>query len=731
MTVLLDGKSQSNAFETLCIGTQSGAPYGARRRGAEGSYDLSNSLAVPRRGHVLSTVTEFYSAPIREAVSILSSALESVRQCSAHYERLFGAVGRSDALYEKRSTAEMAAWSLVSVWTISLATSALPVTASLADAEDWFLGSSAKDRITNLLPKEIIRSAERALAKRPDPAAYHQLLPYILDPHGPGSRLSVRRDPATRTTQARRRAEGVFYTPADVAVYLVAACFDSLQQDEPPTVLDPACGTGVFLRAALQALKDRYPGASTSALALHGLFGIDIDPWPLDAVAFVLLADIWCGDEIVECTPAALWKKLRQNFACFDALKIDPVGTILLDGKRGTYGNRLPLQKLFPALADGPQVIVGNPPYADLGCRQDLPTLARLYQTLEAKPHPGAEVYLAFLEQMTRLSGANQAAGALVLPLSIACNVGPQFRAARRLIQRTPGRWRFAFFDREPHALFGEDVKTRNTIVLWSKNPSDTAALIETGPLRKWRGDSRAMMFQSVRFTPVSSDIRGGIPKVDGECQAAALEVLSNRSGFLEQTIAQMVRVTLDQTPYADDKTVFVGPTAYNFINVFLKPPRDSLPDGSRLSEHALYAIRCASNSDALALFAILTSHLSYWWWHTHSDGFHVSKRFIASIPFGNEILLEDLQRKLKACGLELWRLIKTKPIISVNRGRTSLAYTPNGHDELRRNTDELLAHIAGLENGFVDELQQFTAHTVAATLRRRGENRINAQEGI
>jgi len=27
------------------------------------------------------------------------------------------------------------------------------------------------------------------------------------------------------------------------------------------------------------------------------------------------------------------------------------------------------------------------------------------------------------------------------------------------------GTWRCAFFDREPHALFGEDVETRNAIL--------------------------------------------------------------------------------------------------------------------------------------------------------------------------------------------------------------------------------------------------------------------------
>jgi hypothetical protein len=153
-------------------------------------------------------------------------------------------------------------------------------------------------------------------------------------------------------------------------------------------------------------------------------------------------------------------------------------------------------------------VILGNPPYANLGRRSDLAELGRVYETLAIKPCPNAEVYLPFIEQMINLSDQEKRSGALILPLSIACNAGPQFSATRELISKTRGRWRFAFFDREPHALFGEDVKTRNAIVLWSRIPSDTDSVLATGPLRKWRGDSRAAMFKSLRFTVIDGNIR-------------------------------------------------------------------------------------------------------------------------------------------------------------------------------------------------------------------------------
>lgn len=711
---------------------------------SETNVEQSSRLDIPRRGHVLSTAAETYGRPLREAVAALSGSLARKPQCADLHETLFGIGPRWQPLPDMvRPPAEMASWAIVSMWVLAVASGALPATASLMDAEQWFFGAETDSGLTSLASDQAIRKAEALLRAQPEPRAYFQLLPYVLDPHGPGSRLSVRRNPKTRTARTRKRAEGVFYTPADVAEHMAAACLDSVDESgasDPPTVFDPACGTGVFLRAALKELRRRHAEGSAFSIASECLFGVDIDPWPLDAAAFVLLAEIWGEEQHNGPAPVTLWRRLRRNFACIDTLRVDPAeaGTdCVSDGESpqaqdpGVAGRRIPLALLFPALKRGPRMIIGNPPYADVGDRDDFAALGRAFETLAVKPQPSAEIYLAFVEQMTRLACAERCAGALVLPLSLACNVGLQFSAARKLIAETPGRWRFAFFDREPHALFGEDVKTRNAIVVWSRAPSEDQAAVATGPLRKWRGDSRGAMFRTLQFTGIDCDIRAGIPKVDGDCQATALKVLGARWTRLEQAVQDIARINLAYAPNADDRTVFVGPTAYNFLNVFLKPPRSLLSSEQTLSEHPLFAITCTSREDALAVFAGLTSHLAYWWWHAHGDGFHVSRRFIASLPFGIELLTGDTGARLAASGQELWSQIRLDPIISLNRGRTSLAYTPNGHDYIRRKADQALTDLAGLEGTFVVELQQFTAHIIAATLRGDITNQTDEKEGV
>jgi hypothetical protein len=660
-------------------------------------------LAVPRRGHVLSTTAEAFGQPIRQAVRRLADALPS--KSAETYIGLFGARPASFDGRIVRTLPELAAWSIVATWVTGVAIGAMAPDTSLSAAEQWFFGHQG---LSGFLNDQTLVEAELTLRSNANARAYLELLPYILDPHGPGSRLSVRRDPQTGTARARKRAEGVFYTPADVAEYMAGACLDSLETTRPPTVFDPACGTGVFLRAALKQLRALYRREDAFSLASMCLFGADIDPWPLDAAAFVLLADTWPCTE--RNTPAKAWRRLRDNLSCKDTLCLDHAG-------QRSSGSRFSITDVFPNLKRGPAVILGNPPYANLGHRSDFAELRGTLKTIAAKPSSNAELYLSFIEQMIRLADGGSCAGALVLPLSIACNVGHQFMAARDIIARTPGQWRFAFFDREPHALFGEDVKTRNAILLWQRQAADKATLIGTGPLRKWRGENRAAMFGSLRFTPLDDSIHMGIAKIEGQHQADALRTLRLRAPKLSQAVHGIERLSLNSALNVNDKTVLVGPTAYNFLNVFLKPPTNALRSDQIPSEHPLHAVRCASPADAFAVFAILSSHLAYWWWHAHGDGFHVARRFIADLPFGFNVLGGSSGETLCQYGNELWTIIKSRPVVSLNSGRTSLAYTPNGHDRIRRRVDEALAGIAGLPTSFIDEVQQFTARSISATL--------------
>ena len=678
---------------------------------------LPFDLATPRRGHVLTTTSEALGRPIRTAAEILTQGLPA-EDCT----RILDACGlrqtHDPGAWIVRTGPEMLAWSMVSIWLTAFATRAIPEGQGIDHATSWFFAEAAPS-FFQTIPKGLIKEADHSLSACDDPSSYRQLLPYVLDPHGPGSRLSILRNAATRTARDSKRSTGVYYTPSDVAAYMVREVIRPFRREShPPGIFDPACGTAVFLRAALVALRAAWPHVPTHALSAR-LYGTDIDPLALQAAAFVLLADC-LTDAVCPTSPVALWRGLRTNLACVDALRLDTSQDTRPDSPEVGHTpqqrtTRLSLTQLFPHIEDNPLAIVGNPPYARLGPREDLAGLAAHFTAMAHRANSSNETFPLFVEQMIRLSSTPPAVGTMVVPLSLACNIGPQFSALRTLIEQTPGEWKFAFFDREPHALFGEDVKTRNSILFWKRSIGDSYTRIRSGPLRKWRAEDRAAMFSSIRFTPLSSSIRNGIPKLEGAPQARAFDFLAKRSNRFGHVYTTMRRVPLAQTIHARQDTVFVAGTAYNFLNAFLSPSPRFLPADIALSEHQLHAVDLPSAEHAMAAFAILSSRLAYWWWRATQDGFHVTARFLSELPFGSDLLTDPVRGDLAACGRTLWSLVSEHPIVSVNRGKASLAFSPNKCDHERTQIDDLLAAGVGLDVTLVRHVRLFVTETIAA----------------
>jgi hypothetical protein len=688
------------------------------------------SLAVPRKGHVLSTIAEQYGAPMRQASALLSGAL-SAESADAVWHRLYVRRRVEPGSHQLRSPKDLAAWMAVGAWTAGVATGRLRENATLVEAEIWFLGGITQAGLISLVPDRVRVEAEVALHGIANRQALLELLPYVLDPHGEGSRMSVMLRPETASARARKKADGVFYTPADVAAFMAERIVQSLSDDAMPlTMFDPACGSGVFLRAVLTELKRRHPGVDAFDLACSYLYGADVDPWAINAAALVVLVDSFESVEARGLAPVAAWHALRLNLVHMDTLRLDPGRAVPHDDperiarlacraalKAGTLPEvegELPpsgpigFQAVFPEIAEGARVVIGNPPYASLGDTTDFLSLSKRFETFQAAPKSTSDIYPLFVEQMTRLTAPDAHGGAMVLPLSLASNTSRQFLALRRLLARTPGHWQFAFFDREPHALFGEDVKTRNAIALWVRQGCESDVRISTGPLRKWRGNDRARMLAGINFTPINADIRLGIPKLEGAMQSEVLARLVELRYTLVHATPHIGRATLEQAMREiDAKTVFVAATAYNFLSVFLRPTSHSLSDENVFTENPLQAIACPSPEVTLQIFALLSSRFAFWWWHVHGDGFHVSKHVIETIPVGGVLDCAEHATELAQLGALLWSEISVSPIVSRNRGKTSLGFSAVT-SPLRSKIDALLVRALGLPFEFTHELERF-----------------------
>jgi hypothetical protein len=633
-------------------------------------------LAGPVRDFVLGL------APVIDATSAEVTHVQAPRVSSLGYDPVTAA------------SPLRVAWWLAAQWLTAVALEAVDPSATLAETEAWFYGPAASK-----LPALAPAVGGPVLPAGMGPPEIRALLPYVLDSMSPGTRRHVLRSESHLGDRSSRKKRGVYYTPADVADYMVMRA----APDGPKwTAFDPACGTAVFLRAALAA-------------SAADVFGCDIDPFAADMAAFVLVAAS-VGSEAP--SPWAAWHLARLKVAVQDALLLQSgtelddvqqrsrrraVESVRLDLTDGAVPEAAPvgpayrsLGALFPALLEGADVLLSNPPYAKLGDHPALTQLGHVYATYDEKPPtPAANVFPMFVEMGWRLSKERTGSAAFVVPLSLAVNGTAHYRSLRRAIQQRPGSWEFSFFDRTPDALFGDDVKTRNAVAVHHRRDDDSGIAV-TGLLR-WTSRTRAAFFSTIVPVNVRAQIVEGIPKLGTRAEAALYTRVRGLSGAIGTSLVRAAAVPATaETARQWANTVFVGPTAYNWLSV-MRGVEDCVALGHQ-SESALLAMQFPDASSMSAAYAILSSRLAYWLWRVEGDAFHVTRAFVERLPFALESLDDTTLRRLADVGNELWSTARKRPVVAQNRGRQTVAFPAAPHVSLCDRVDAAVLTAFGLD---------------------------------
>lgn len=133
----------------------------------------------------------------------------------------------------------------------------------------------------------------------------------------------------------QRKSDGVHYTPAALARFLVEQAISALGY-VPQQVCDPTCGAGSFLLAAADALADR--GVAVEEIVEHRLFGGEIDPAAAAMAQDSLRA--WAEHRIGRLAGS----RLRPQVA---------VGDMLLRTPQSWHGRHIA----------GWDLVIGNPPF--------------------------------------------------------------------------------------------------------------------------------------------------------------------------------------------------------------------------------------------------------------------------------------------------------------------------------------------------------------------------------
>ncbi|MEN9937758.1 MAG: hypothetical protein RLZZ387_4337 [Chloroflexota bacterium] len=154
-----------------------------------------------------------------------------------------------------------------------------------------------------------------------------------------------------------RHGLGAYYTPPWLAEYIVEALWAQLPPGCLPRALDPTCGSGAFLVAAMRRLAQGaraqgVTGPSLLRLATRGVAGLDINPVAVQVARANLLLEtlaLVAHERVGPAEPLEL-----PVFLC-DALD--------LRRERGPGG--LPLDDASGALPVTFELVAGNPPWVN------------------------------------------------------------------------------------------------------------------------------------------------------------------------------------------------------------------------------------------------------------------------------------------------------------------------------------------------------------------------------
>jgi hypothetical protein len=399
------------------------------------------------------------------------------------------------------------------------------------------------------------------------------------------------------------------------------------------TVLDPTCGAGAFLVAALHALVPIHSaclarmaslvGAPHTPEALSRTFTQELakaaaagssDAYAARNVIEKSLRGLELMPEAVEVTRLRLYLALRHRAG---AAACPSIGETRFGVGTGSA--------LAPGAAAEADVVIGNPPYVQTAA------FRKAHGAAGTEGEEYGNVFGYFVERaLDRL----RPGGTFGMVLPVSAISGRQY--APLMDRLRPHSLWISSYSNRPASLF-EGVEQRLAIVLARLNRQPALHVTRH---HHWRSDERPRLFQDLRYVPGSWSRRRMPAKTGSAMAESVFRKLAAHGGVLPWGGSG------EHAVYLHD-----GPTYW--VRALPFDPTSGLPPARRGHYHR---IPVASREDALVLAAVLSSTTFYCYFKATSNCRDLSQEDWRGFPI--DPLPDELRTALVSLGCDLEQVL-------------------------------------------------------------------------
>ncbi len=444
------------------------------------------------------------------------------------------------------------------------------------------------------------------------------------------------------------------------------------------TILDPTCGSGAFLLAALDILAPLYrvcldrmqtmkEDADQSnemdvaqrdvmedfifhessshyfilkSIITNNLYGVDIMQEAVEICKLRLFLELIAQIEHVEDLEAlpGIDFNIRPGNALLGFVTQDDVKeAVAFEQWRQNYQPFHWYIEFNKIMREGGfDVIIGNPPYVEYSKIKQQYTLPQEMYATEAC----GNLYALCMERFVALSKPSSTTG-LIVPLSIVST--SRMAPLRRILCSAYSHLWLNNYDTIPGTLFSGIVQ-RNTIVLAAKGTGKTGCRMYTTRNQKWFVAERSRLFDMIPYMRIDlQSVDGLIPKVSTPIELSIL------------TRIQEQKIALTSYTEQHSNNTLVYKRRWSYFLLFADTIRDIvLPDGSTRQQQDVKTLALQPHIDRYIFIALLSSNLFYFHYSVFSDFRHVNRADFAAFQFDYTHLSDTVVHTLSKLGKTL-----------------------------------------------------------------------------